>query len=123
MTELKQIPIGQAKRAVLKITGISELHYNSMVFSYGDAFAQQFAGLFPDPEKTYNKLIKAPVQSGEGSNWYWSWWQFNWLLNDQLWYNSKVYAQQLTYEQFKAYMLNDDQLEKQLLEDIDKELV
>lgn len=119
---LKSINITNAKKAVLAITGLTDEQYNAFMYESGLHFADGFSKLLADPAYTYKQLTQAiPAKAEDKNNYFWSWWHFNWLLTDKMWYDSKVYAQQISYEQYKTYMIGDEALETQLLQDLANE--
>ena len=108
------------KENVLKATGLSEYEWFWMQVDTGRAFAQAFANTTDDPDDTYVRLMsKKPGQKEGERNFFWSWWVVQWLLDDRMYYRNKAQFQQISYAQFKAYMLSNEMLEKMLFEDLE----
>ena len=116
MSNTKTILLADVKRAVVSITGITQDNYNLLMYNTGLQFAEQFARLTHDPLDVYEAMVRKPKDNAD-RNYFWDWWVFKWFLNDQRWYQDKVYQQPLRYEHYKSYMVNDEQLTDELLED------
>jgi hypothetical protein len=68
-----------------------------------------------DPLECYNAMTDKPATSDR--NYFWDFWVYQWFLNDKQWYDNKMYAQRLSYEHYKSYMINDENLTNQLIQD------
>lgn len=111
----------QVKDEVLKFTGLQDAEWCELMFDNGCLFAEKFSKQFQQPQYYYNQLVKLKLEGGKGSNFFWSWWRFKWILNDKEWLLREAYAQfmMVDYEQWKQYMLEDcKHLQKELMEDL-----
>lgn len=106
-----------AHRWILKRNDLFEEEWLGKMFEHGFRFAAYFASMFPGREDMVQAmLLKAEPEPGQTHNWFWMWWQTKWMQDDWNFINDKVYLQPLTYDQYKAYMLNCEILEQDLLD-------
>jgi len=91
---------------------VTKEEWIDMMLDYGQRFAHLFSRIYDsDAEKIENYLTKSIV-----GNWYWRWWKLKWMQDDHHYIYNKVQRMaNLTYEQYKCYLLNDENLEQDLL--------
>jgi hypothetical protein len=121
-TAVKMNDVLSVKKEVLRLTRMDEGQWCAMMFDKGCEFAENFCKQFSNPKYNYNQLVKVEAtKNGRVTNFFWSWWRFKWTLNDKEWLINEPYqcAMTNTYDQWKEAMLNNYQLDRELLEDLD----
>jgi hypothetical protein len=115
-TQLKQAVYDQdyitclrwAHNKTLAQQGITEQQWADNLFSLGNDFAEMFCRLYGQKKDDMALLITS-------HQWYWNWWRSAYLRDDHQFIINKVHQQAISYSQYKAYMLNCEYLEEELI--------
>jgi arginine utilization protein RocB len=110
--------IADAKAHVINHIKIEEVLWNEMLFDYGLDFAKHFANNYQNPQQMFAKLTQTKAKEGYKNNSFWSWWMFNWLLDDREFCVLTNTLKTMTYQAYKSYMVNNEELTKQLMQQV-----
>jgi hypothetical protein len=89
---------------------ITEEQWLNMMLDWGNIYAKSFCQLYGNSAEQIEALILQ-----QSNTWYWNWWRYKWMHDDWHFITNKIQHTQMSYAQYKSYLLCSETLEQDLL--------